>query len=90
MRGADAAPLKEHMKAKGALDDAARDALHRFEELRKMELWKEKHWYSDRGSNALSAVVVVDSPASGLLRQPAVPILQAHRREDEWLRPHAM
>ena len=37
------AALKEHTKAKGALDEATRDALSRFDELRKMEQWKEKH-----------------------------------------------
>ena len=35
--------LKEHCKGKSALDEATRDALSRFDELRKMELWKEKH-----------------------------------------------
>ena len=35
--------LKEHTKAKSALDDATKDALTRFDELKKMELWKEKH-----------------------------------------------
>ena len=35
--------LERHTKAKGALDDATREALSRFDELRKMELWKEKH-----------------------------------------------
>ena len=35
--------LAAHAKAKGALDDATRDALSRFDELRKMELWKQDH-----------------------------------------------
>jgi len=35
--------LREHTKGKGALDEAAKDALKRFDELRKMELWKESH-----------------------------------------------
>ena len=35
--------LAAHAKAKGALDDATRDALSRFDELRKMELWKQAH-----------------------------------------------
>ena len=35
--------LTLHAKAKGALDEATRDTLNRFDELRKMELWKAKH-----------------------------------------------
>lgn len=35
--------LKAHAKSKGALDEATRDAVARFNELRKMEIWKEKH-----------------------------------------------
>jgi len=35
--------LTLHAKAKGALDEATRDTLSRFDELRKMELWKAKH-----------------------------------------------
>ena len=35
--------LKAHTKSKGALDEATRDALSRFDELKKMEEWKEKH-----------------------------------------------
>ena len=37
------ATLKAYVKSKSALDEATRDALQRFEELKKMELWKEKH-----------------------------------------------
>ena len=35
--------LKEHTKCKGALDEATREALQRFDELKRMELWKEKN-----------------------------------------------
>jgi hypothetical protein len=35
--------LKAHAGAKGALDEATRDGLRRFDELRKMELWKQTH-----------------------------------------------
>lgn len=35
--------LKLLAKSKGAMDDSAREALGRFDELRKMEQWKEKH-----------------------------------------------
>ena len=35
--------LKAHTKRKGALDNATREALSRFDELRKMEIWKESH-----------------------------------------------
>ena len=35
--------MKEHTRAKSALDEGTRDALARFQELREMELWKEKH-----------------------------------------------
>ena len=35
--------LKAYTQSKSSLDEAARDALSRFDELRKMELWKEKH-----------------------------------------------
>ena len=37
------AALKEHTRSKSALDDAAKDALRRFDELKQMELWKERH-----------------------------------------------
>ena len=35
--------LEAHAAAKGALNDTTRDALSRFDELRRMELWKQKH-----------------------------------------------
>ena len=35
--------LEVYASRRGALDDATRAALSRFDELRKMELWKEKH-----------------------------------------------
>ncbi|EOD27164.1 hypothetical protein EMIHUDRAFT_205120 [Emiliania huxleyi CCMP1516] len=35
--------LAAHAQAKGSLDDATRDALSRFDELRRMELWKQAH-----------------------------------------------
>ena len=35
--------LKAYSKSKSALDEATVDALSRFDELRKMEVWKEKH-----------------------------------------------
>ena len=35
--------LQMHAGSKGALDEATREALSRFDELRQMELWKQKH-----------------------------------------------
>ena len=35
--------LKAYVRAKSALDEATRDALQRFDELKQMELWKQKH-----------------------------------------------
>jgi hypothetical protein len=35
--------LQMHAGAKGALDEATKEALSRFDELRQMELWKQKH-----------------------------------------------
>ena len=35
--------LKEHTRSKSALDGVTKEALQRFDELKKMELWKERH-----------------------------------------------
>jgi hypothetical protein len=47
------AALKEHSKSKGALDDATKEALSRFDELKKMELWKEKYACTPRATHLL-------------------------------------